>query len=225
MQGHLFQKQNSYLQKVLNVIVHKKEGRRLLFSSWAFCDCSSLEIFCCSYRFAVIQKLAKNLIFRNLYLRKAATYAQKSRGGFRSLRSLTWRSSCSRCRFEGKTRLVSSVLKPVQDATGSRRIISRTLEAYCTARTRTIWPNFIFSWAILWAVNNASACLNQSSGPTVGDNVMRCTMFNKGFARARVFNDGKLILQKSSEGFTFGSDRQKSDSFSRTVWEVGVQPR
>ena len=42
-------------------------------------------------------------------------------------------------------------------------------------------------------------------------------MFNKGIARARVFNDGKLILQKSSEGLSFRSDGQKSDSVSRTV--------
>ena len=74
-------------------------------------------------------------------------------------------------------------------------------------------------------MNNASACLNESSGSTVGDNVMRCTIFNKGIARARVFNDGKLILQKSSEGLSFRSDGQKSDSVSRTVWEVEVQPR
>lgn len=57
-------------------------------------------------------------------------------------------------------------------------------------------------------MNNASACLNESSGLTVGENVMRCTMFNKGIARARVFNDGKLILQKSSEGLSFRSDGQ-----------------
>ena len=47
----------------LTCVRGKKEGRRLFFSSWAFCDCGILEIFCCSYCLAVIQKLAKNLIF------------------------------------------------------------------------------------------------------------------------------------------------------------------
>lgn len=57
-------------------------------------------------------------------------------------------------------------------------------------------------------MNNAWGCLNESSGSTVGENVTRCTMFNKGIDRARVLNDGKLILQKSSEGLSFRSDGQ-----------------
>ena len=67
----------------LTCVRGKKEGRRLFFSSWAFCDCGILEIFCCSYCLAVIQKLAKNLIFTGVGIRKAATYAPKGRGDFR----------------------------------------------------------------------------------------------------------------------------------------------